>query len=74
MYLNIVINDKEFDKPFLGNMLIIADCKSGVIIDQNMLSPKDEVIENILGIFINYLKQTGKPKAVYVRDVYMQGF
>jgi len=74
LYLNIVINDKEFDKPFLGNMLIIADCKSGVIIDQNMLSPNDEVIENILGIFINYLKQTGKPKAVYVRDDYMKGF
>ena len=74
LYLNVVINDKEFEKPFLGNMLIIADCKSGMLIDQNMLSPKDEVIENILGIFINYLMQKGKPKTVYVRDEYMQDY
>lgn len=28
LYLNFVINDKEFEKPFLGKLLIIADCKS----------------------------------------------
>lgn len=72
LYLNAVINDKEFEKPILGNLLIIADCKSGMLIDQNMLSPKDEVIEHIFGIFINYLMQKGKPKTVYVRDEYIQ--
>ncbi|HEY5583190.1 MAG TPA: hypothetical protein VIK78_01710 [Ruminiclostridium sp.] len=74
LYLNVVINDKEFARPFLGNLLIIADCKSGMLIEQNMLSPKDDVIENILGILINYLMQMGKPKTVYVRDEYMQDY
>jgi len=74
LYLNAVINDKEFERPFLGKLLIIADRTSGMLIDQNVLSPKDEVTENILGIFINYLTQAGKPKTVYVRDNYMQDY
>lgn len=73
LYLNVLINDKEFERPFLGNLLIIADCKSGMLIDQNMLSPKDEVVQNI-GIFINYLMQNGKPKTVYVRDEYIKDY
>lgn len=74
LYLNAVINDKEFERPFLANLLIIADRKSGIIIDQNMLSPKDEIIENIFGMFINYMMQNGKPKTVYVRDEYIQDY
>lgn len=54
LYLNAVINDKEFERPVLGNLLLIADCKSGQLVDQNMLSPKDDLIQNIFGIFINY--------------------
>ena len=74
LYLNIIVNDKEFEKPFLGNLLIIADRKSGMLIDQNMLSPKDKVAQNILEIFINYLMQIGKPKTVYIRDEYIQDY
>ena len=74
LYLNAVINDKEFERPVLGNLLLIADCKSGQLVDQNMLSPKDDLIQNIFGIFINYLMQMGKPKTVYVRDEYMQDY
>ncbi len=72
LFLNVVINDKEFEKPFLGKLLIIAECKSGMLIDQSMLSPKDDVTENVLGIFINFLMQNGKPKTVYIRDEYMK--
>jgi hypothetical protein len=43
-----------------------------MLIDQNMLSPKDDVAENVLGIFINFLMQNGKPKTVYIRDEYMK--
>ncbi|HEY5587328.1 MAG TPA: hypothetical protein VIK86_00070 [Candidatus Paceibacterota bacterium] len=74
LYLNVVINDKEFERPILGKPLIIADCKSGMLIDQNMLSPKDEVVQNIFGIFINFLMQNGKPKTVYVRDEYIKDY
>jgi len=74
LYLNFEINDKEFERPILGKLLIIADCKSGMVIDQNMLSPKDEVVQNILGIFINFMMQNGKPKTVYVRDEYIKDY
>lgn len=74
LYLNIIVNDKEFEKPILGNLLIIADHKTGLIIDQNTLSPKDEIVQNIFGIFINYLMQYGKPKTVYIRDEYIEDY
>jgi len=74
LYLNNIINDKDFERPFLGNLLIIADHKSGLLINQNMLSPNDEITDNIFGIFINYLMQYGKPKTVYVRDVYSEDY
>jgi hypothetical protein len=45
-----------------------------MLIEQNMLSPKDNVIDNILGVFINYLIQMGKPKTVYVRDEYIHDY
>ena len=67
LFLNVVINDKEFERPFLGKLLIIAECKSGMFIDQSMLSPKDDVVQNVLGIFIKFLMQNGKLKTVYVR-------
>lgn len=74
LYLNTIINDKKFERPVLANLLIIADCKSGVIIDQNILSPEEDIIENVLGIFINYVLQCGKPKTVYVRDEHMRNY
>ncbi|HHU32639.1 MAG: DUF7309 domain-containing protein [Zhaonellaceae bacterium] len=74
LYLNSIIDDKEFEKPILGRLLLIADCKSRRILDQHLLSPKDDVIQNIFGIFINYLLHEGKPKTVYVRDHYIEDY
>jgi len=74
LYLNAVINDKEFEKPILAKLLILADNKKGIIIDQDVLSPKDDEIQSIFGIFINYLLQAGKPKTVYVRDRYIEDY
>jgi hypothetical protein len=53
-------------------LVYIANCTSGILIDQRMLSPKEEVTENIFWMFINYLMKYGKPRKVYVRDEYMQ--
>jgi hypothetical protein len=72
LFLNVVINDKEFERPLLGKLLIIAECKSGMLVDQSMMSPKDDIVQNVLGIFVNFLMQHGKPKTVYVRDEYMK--
>ena len=74
LYLNSVINDKEFGRPYFANLLLLADHKSSLIIDQNMLSPQDDVIQNILGMLINYLMQRGKPKTIYVRDEYVHDY
>lgn len=72
LFLNTVINDKKFDRPLLPKMLIIADHKSGMIIDQNMLLPEDDEVQEIIGSVINYFLKIGKPKTIYVRDEYIE--
>ena len=74
LYLNSAIEEKGFDRPFLANLLMIADCGSGMIVDQRLLNPKDNIIENILGIFVDYLLKMGRPKTVYVRDEYIEDY
>ncbi len=74
LYLRTIFQDKEIEKPFLGNLAILADHLDGIIIDQNMLTPKDDVIEYIFGMFINYVMEYGKPRIVYIRDEYIQDY
>jgi len=64
----------EFEKPILAKLLILADSREGIILDQDVLSPKDDEIQNIFGIFINYLLQVGKPKVIYARDRYIEDY
>lgn len=71
-YLNTSINDKKYDKPIIPRMCILADVKTGVILDQCMIEPKDHDINIVFGIVFNYILQKGKPKTIIVRDRYIQ--
>lgn len=72
-YLNFSIEDKGFDKPFIANLLLIADRGAGVALDQKMLTPKDDIADEVLTMLVNLMMEMGKPAAIYVRDVYMAG-
>ncbi|HHV65373.1 MAG TPA: hypothetical protein GXX46_09930 [Peptococcaceae bacterium] len=68
LYLNVVIDDSQFARPIMPVMLILADHKSGMLIDQEMLAPGDDNILAVLGSLISYIENFGKPKKVIVRD------
>jgi hypothetical protein len=68
LYLNASINDKKFERPVQPKLLIIADHNKGMLIEQKMLSPKDDAVQEILGMLVDYFMNKGKPKMIYVRD------
>jgi hypothetical protein len=70
-YLNTIIRDKEYDRPIAGRICILADSKSGMIIDQHILSPEDNEVQYIFDMVIPYILNMGKPKKIFVRDEYL---
>lgn len=68
LFLNTKINDKQFDRPVVPKLCLMADNKTGLMLDQDMLSPEDDDVQCILDMVINYIFQMGRPKVIYVRD------
>lgn len=71
-YLNSVINDKNYDKPLMARMCILADEKTGEIINQSFIKPEDEDVNIVFSLLINCIMLNGKPKTIIVRDSYIQ--
>lgn len=69
-YLNSIIKDEKYDKPIIPIVFMIADCESGMVIDQKMLSPEDDDVQEFMIALINYIMRYGKPKTIFVRDEY----
>ncbi len=72
VYLNVVVNDKKYDRPIDPKMCMIADFNNGMLIDHDMISPEDDEVEVILDMIINYIMQAGKPEMIFVRDKYIE--
>lgn len=74
LYFKSVINEKGFDRPLIPTMLVLADKGTGMLLGQDMLTPKDDIVNSIFNLFINYIQQQGRPKRVHVRDEYMKNY
>lgn len=72
-YLNTIVNDKRYDRPVNSRICIMANRANGIIIDQYMLLPDDDDIQEIFNMTINYILNIGKPKTIFVRDEYIMG-
>lgn len=70
IYLESVIDDKEFDKPIIPRLCLLADHENGYILEQELLTPKNDDVQELLKALINYTKVIGIPKSLYVRDEY----
>ncbi|WP_202709364.1 DUF7309 domain-containing protein [Sporosalibacterium faouarense] len=70
-YSNKVIKDKKYDRPVQSRICILADHKRGLVMDQSMLSPEADDIDEMFGIIINYIMQRGKPRTIFIRDEYI---
>ncbi|WP_026485660.1 DUF7309 domain-containing protein [Caldanaerobius polysaccharolyticus] len=71
-YVQGSIKDKKYERPLSIRICVLADSRTGIVLDQKLLSPKDDEISEILRMIIDYILQTGKPKRVYVRDEYIR--
>lgn len=71
VYLNSSINDKGYDKPIIPVLLMMADASTGMVLSQNMITPDEDLMGNMIGTVINYINQLGKPEKIVVRDEYI---
>lgn len=70
-YLNVTVNDKKYDRPANPRLCILASRTNGMIINQSMISPDDDEIQEIFNMIINHILNIGKPKTIFVRDEYI---
>lgn len=68
VFLESIIEDTAFDRPIIPRLCIIANHDDGCIIDQWIVKPSDDVIQDIISIVINFVLRNGRPKSIIVRD------
>lgn len=72
VYLTSCVNDKKYDKPIMPRLCILADARSGLLLDQNMVEPGDNDIDVVFDIVFKHILKEGRPQTINVRDVYLQ--
>ncbi len=70
-YLGSTINDKEYDRPINSRICILSEKKSGMIINQTMLTSMDDDIQVIFNTIIFPMMDLGRPSKILVRDEYI---
>ncbi|MFA6808086.1 MAG: hypothetical protein WCR27_03750 [Eubacteriales bacterium] len=68
LFLNASIQESKFVRPIMPVLFLVADHSTGLIIDQEILSPGDEDMSRILDSVTNYISFYGRPKKIVVRD------
>lgn len=70
------IRDSSWDKPIMPRMCMLASENDGIILAQQMIEPGNDNIsvQIIIGTFINYIMQCGRPIKVKVRDSYIKSY
>jgi hypothetical protein len=69
-YLNGTVRDKSYERPAIPRIAIVTDAQSGIIFGQDMPRPEDKDAPYFLQLLIDFIINHGKPRVVYVRDVY----
>lgn len=67
-YSSGTIRDKKYERPVSVRMCILAENKSGIILDQDILTPDDNEIHTILNMVANEMLDSEKPSKILVRD------
>lgn len=67
-YSSGAIRDKEYERPVSIRMCILAESKSGVILDQDILAPDDDEVRIMLNMVANQMFDLEKPSKILVRD------
>ena len=72
LLLTSCVNDKKYDKPIMPRLCILADARSGLLLDQNVVEPEDDDIDVVFDIVFKHILKEGRPQTINVRDVYLQ--
>lgn len=72
VYLNASVADKKYDRPVNPKMILLMDEKQGVIIDNDMLDPYADEIQAIIGSLGNFVLNYGRPKTIFVRNIFIE--
>lgn len=66
-YVPTPIQDKPGIRPYFPRMILLADDRSGMILDQKILSPKEEAAEELLNLLAGAIFKHGRPLTLRVR-------
>lgn len=70
-YLGTTVNDKLYERPVAGRVCILGESNTGMVINQDMLSPTDNDIQAIFNVVIYPMMEFGRPEKIIVRDEYI---
>ncbi len=66
-YLPSPVLDGESLRPCFPQIVALADHDEGIIEDHKILSPEDNVDEEIINLLANYIKSHGRPRVLIIR-------
>ena len=67
-YPMIHIDDPAYSRPAAAAFIIVADAGTGMIIDQKLMTPADEMSLEINDLLVHAAKMYGIPKQIHVRS------
>lgn len=70
VFMESVIEDREFKRPIIPRLALLADHNTFDVYSQKIITPKHDEIQEIISMLINFILEYGRPKSVYVRDEY----
>lgn len=71
-YIVAPIADEKYKKPFLGKYVIMGESRSGLILDQQILTPLDDDLGALPGMLVQWIQSHGAPEAVVVSNPVMK--
>jgi len=68
IYFPAPVCEQEGGRPYLPKLIMLADKDSGIVLDQHMLAPDEDIEEVIISMINDYVMEFGRPAAIYARD------
>ena len=68
MFLPIPIQENKLERPYTPRFIMLADRNSGLILDQHMAEPEEDIDGTVINMVIRYIESFGRPAVIYVRN------
>ena len=68
MYLPMPVQENKESRPYLPRFVMAVDCDTGLVLNQELMSPEDDTSNSVLTMISTLITSLGKPRCIYVRD------